>query len=140
MEKLELNSNNNVKREETEKSAEEAASDFGLDHRLADDIVSGKEEVGAEKERFKRRAQELVDGKRFDFELFAESAAPRFRFSVGFYMLFEKKRVQSKWKSCIASNYSKKRIFPVCRGTNSLPMFFCAEKWRRERKLLLARK
>ena len=93
MEKLELNSNNNVKREETEKSAEEAASDFGLDHRLADDIVSGKEEAGAEKERFKRRAQELVDGKRFDFELFAESAAPRFRFSDGFYMLFEKKEV-----------------------------------------------
>ena len=93
MEKLELNSNNNVKREETEKSAEEAASDFGLDHRLADDIVSEKEEAGAEKERFKRRAQELVDGKRFDFELFAESAAPRFRFSDGFYMLFEKKEV-----------------------------------------------
>src|SRR3989344_4927864 len=93
MEKLELNSNNNVKREETEKSAEEAASDCGLDHRLADDIVSGKEEAGAEKECFKRRAQELVDGKRFDFELFAESAAPRFRFSDGFYMLFEKKEV-----------------------------------------------
>jgi len=49
----------------------------------------------------KRSVQRLIDRNRFDFELFAESAAPRFVFSDGFYMLFEKKEVHmdTKWFS-----------------------------------------
>ncbi|OGD34022.1 hypothetical protein A2988_00875 [Candidatus Azambacteria bacterium RIFCSPLOWO2_01_FULL_46_25] len=64
-----------------------------LGHRLADDGVFEMAEAQAEKERFKQRGQKLIDGNKFNFELFAESAAPRFRLSDNFYMLFEKKEV-----------------------------------------------
>ncbi len=74
-------------------NAEETTPEFALGHRLAEESASEMAEAQAERERYKQRGQKLVDGNRFNFELFAESAAPRFVFSDGFYMRFDTKEV-----------------------------------------------
>lgn len=92
MEKWEL-SHENAEDGAERKSAKETAPEFVFEHRLADDVTAEIAEAQAERERYKQRGQKLVDGNRFNFELFAESAAPRFLLSDGFYMRFDKKEV-----------------------------------------------
>lgn len=59
----------------------------------AESAAEQLERLKQELSEMKRKAQGLIDRNRFNFELFAESAAPRFIFSDGFYMLFEQKEV-----------------------------------------------
>lgn len=96
--------NEELKKEELSESEvvfDERAADLNEGARLArkDDIQSEIERAREEADRYKRRGQRLVDGNRFNFELFAESAAPRFVFSDGFAIDYKKKEVhmQTEW-------------------------------------------
>lgn len=63
------------------------------------EMTSEIAEANAEREYLKQRAQKLIDGNKFNFELFAESAAPRFVLSDRFAIDYKKKEVhmQTKW-------------------------------------------
>jgi len=71
----------------------------------AADISAELHAAREEMEKYKRRAQGLVGKNRFNFELFAESAAPRFVFSDAFRMEYKKKEVH------MATDWFYKREF-----------------------------